>query len=337
MFAASAQAVEYRVEAVASGLDHPWSVAFLPEGPALVTERAGRLRVIDADGLREAPVANVPAVYTNAQAGLFDVLVDRGFASNRTIYLSHADGDDDANRLRVIRARFDGNALHDAQPIFTAQPDKRGGAHFGGRLAQLNDGTLLVTVGDGFVHREDAQRPGSHFGKVMRFQPDGSQLAAHSLGHRNPQGLVFDPRDGVLYEHEHGPRGGDELNRLVAGGNYGWPIATHGLDYTGARVSPFTDYPGTEPALVTWTPSIAPSGMTLYRGAMFPDWQDSLFVSALVEKSVRRVRIGSWQQETLFTEIGERIRDVRTAPDGSLWLLTDSDDGRVLRVSAAVE
>lgn len=331
---AASQAAEYRIETVAEDLDHPWSLAFLPDGTRLVTERPGRLRAIDASRLREAPIDGVPAVYTGAQAGLFDVLADRDFENNRTLYLSFADGNDDANHLRVVRARFDGTALHDLQPIFIAQPDKRGAAHFGGRLVQLNDGTLLVSVGDGFIHREAAQDPASCFGKVMHFNPDGTGLKVHSLGHRNPQGLVFDPRDGVLYEHEHGPRGGDELNRIERGANYGWPLATFGLDYTGARITPFTEYPGTQGAILTWTPSIAPAGMTLYRGAMFPAWQESLFVAALVEKSVRRIALGTWQQEILFTEIGERMRDVRTAPDGSLYLLTDSHAGKVLRVVA---
>lgn len=333
LLAGSVHAAGYRIETVAEGLDHPWSLAFLPDGTRLVTERPGRLRVIDADGLREAPVAGVPAVYAAAQAGLFDVLADRDFARNRTLYLSFAEGTDEANHLAVVRAVFDGHALHEVRPIFTARPDKRGAAHFGGRLAQLNDGTLVASVGDGFVHREAAQDPASHLGKLVRFSPDGSPPVVHSLGHRNPQGLVFDPRDGVLYEHEHGPRGGDELNRIEAGANYGWPLASAGLDYTGARVTPFTEYPGTQSALVTWTPSIAPAGMTLYRGAMFPAWQESLFVAALVEKSVRRVEIGTWRQETLFTEVGERMRDVRTGPDGALYLLTDSKAGRVLRVS----
>lgn len=340
-FASVSPAAEYHIDTVAQGLDHPWSLAFLPDGTTLVTERPGRLRAIDADGLRAAAIEGVPAVYTGGQAGLFEVLADRDFAANRTLYLSYADGDDEANRLRVVRASFDGRALRDLQPIFIAAPDKRGAAHFGGRLAQLADGTLVATVGDGFVHREEAQRPGTHFGKLVRFASDGARPAdnpfadslVYSRGHRNPQGLVFDARTGTLYEHEHGPRGGDELNRIVAGANYGWPLATHGLDYTGARVTPFTEYPGTQPPMLHWTPSIAPAGMTLYRGAMFPEWDGDLFVAALVGKSVRRVDLPSLQQEVLFTEVGERLRDVRAAPDGSLYLLTDSDAGRVLRVA----
>jgi glucose/arabinose dehydrogenase len=205
-----------------------------------------------------------------------------------------------------------------------------------------------VTVGEGFVYREHAQRLDNHFGKLVRLTRDGAAppdnpfvgradvlAEIYSLGHRNPQGLVFDALSATLYQHEHGPRGGDELNRIVPGGNYGWPLATFGLDYTGARVSPWDAYPGTEAPLLHWTPSIAPAGMTIYRGDLFPQWHGSVFVAALVEKAVRRIALDAGtlpQQEILFAELGERLRDVRTAPDGSLWLLTDSAEGRVLRV-----
>jgi glucose/arabinose dehydrogenase len=341
LFATATHATDYRIETLAEGLDHPWSLAFLPDGTQLVTERPGRLRVIDAHGLRAAPVAGVPTVYTGGQAGLFEVLVDRDFATNRRLYLSYAQGDDDANHLRVVRATFDGSTLRDVRPIFTATPDKRGAAHFGGRLAQLADGTIVAGVGEGFIRREDAQRLGTHFGKLVRFDADGARPAdnpfpdslVYSYGHRNPQGLVVDLSDGTLYEHEHGPRGGDELNRIAPGANYGWPLATDGVDYTGARITPFTEYPGTQAPLLHWTPSIAPAGMALYRGTMFPAWDGDLLVAALVEQSVRRIDLPSLRQEALFTEVGERLRDVRVAPDGSLRLLTDSAAGRVLRVA----
>ncbi len=347
---AAVGAADYRIETVADGLDHPWSLAFAPSGEMLVTERAGRLRVIDGHGLRAAPVENVPAVYATGQAGLFDVLVDANFATTRWIYLSFADGDDAANRLRVVRANFDGNALHDVTPIFTAEPAKRGSAHYGARMAQLPDSSIAIAVGDAFILREQAQRLDNHFGKIVRVLPDGTvpvdnpysdgRLARpeiYSYGHRNPQGLIFDKDSGTLFEHEHGPRGGDEINRVWPARNYGWPLASFGVDYTGALVTPFTEYPETEAPLLHWTPSIAPSGMMLYRGRMFPRWRGSLFVSALVEKSVRRIPLKDGQpgeQEILFTELGERLRDVREGPDGSLFLLTDSAHGRVLRVIA---
>jgi glucose/arabinose dehydrogenase len=347
----ASDAADYRVETVVEGLEYPWSIAFLPDGSQLVTERAGRLRLI-ADGvLREAPIAGVPAVLAAGQAGLFDVALDPEFALNRFVYLTYAHGDSDANALRVLRARFDGATLQDPLVLFTAQPAKRGNAHYGGRLAFLADETLVVGVGDAFVLREQAQRLDNHLGKFVRIMRDGSVPhdnpfvaregvlpEIYSYGHRNPQGLVFDPTRNALYAHEHGPRGGDELNRIAARGNYGWPLATFGLDYTGARVSPWSEYPDTIAPLLHWTPSVAPAGMALYRGAMFPDWQGSLLVSTLVEKSVRRAPLLDGvpgEQEILFTELGERLRDVREAPDGSIWLLTDAAKGRVLRVVPA--
>jgi glucose/arabinose dehydrogenase len=344
----SAHAVDYRIETVAAGLDHPWSLAFLPGGDALVTERAGRLRVIERGRLRAAPVAGVPPVLAAAQAGLFEIAVDPRFAANGFVYLSFAHGSSDANRLRVVRARYAADGLHEVTPIFDAQPDKRGDVHYGARIAFLADETLVIGVGDGFVHREQAQRLDNHLGKLVRITRDGTvppdnpfarragaRPEIYSLGHRNPQGLVFDAERGVLYQHEHGPRGGDELNTIRAGANYGWPLASLGLDYTGARISPWTAYPRTEPPRWDWTPSIAPAGLALYRGRMFPAWRDSLFVAALVEKSVQRLSLRDGEpvaSERLFAELGERMRDVREGPDGTLWLLTDSREGRVLRV-----
>jgi glucose/arabinose dehydrogenase len=270
----SAHAVDYRIETVAAGLDHPWSLAFLPGGDALVTERAGRLRVIERGRLRAAPVAGVPPVLAAAQAGLFEIAVDPRFAANGFVYLSFAHGSSDANRLRVVRARYAADGLHEVTPIFDAQPDKRGDVHYGARIAFLADETLVIGVGDGFVHREQAQRLDNHLGKLVRITRDGTvppdnpfarragaRPEIYSLGHRNPQGLVFDAERGVLYQHEHGPRGGDELNTIRAGANYGWPLASLGLDYTGARISPWTAYPRTEPPRWDWTPSIAPAGL----------------------------------------------------------------------------
>lgn len=341
----------YEVQTVASGLDHPWSLAFLPDGAMLVTERAGRLRLIENGALRDAPVSGVPAAFVAGQAGLFDVFVDRQFASNRRIYLSFAHGDADANRLRVISARYGDRALDQVQVIFEASPAKLGDAHYGGRIAQLADDTLVIGVGEGFIYREAAQDLRSHLGKFVRVAPDGgvpadnpfggrddARAEIYSFGHRNPQGVVFDPRGGVLYAHEHGPRGGDELNLITPGSNYGWPLATRGIDYTGARISPWREYEGSQPPLLHWTPSIAPAGMALYRGERFPAWKDSLLVATLVEKSVRRIALVDGvpgAQETLFTELGERLRDVRSGPDGAIYLLTDRSDGRVLRVVPA--
>ncbi|WP_302175180.1 PQQ-dependent sugar dehydrogenase [uncultured Hydrogenophaga sp.] len=353
----SASSAAYRIETVATGLEHPWSLAFLPDGRMLVTERPGRLRVIEpgADGrlqLRSDPVAGVPPVLSQGQSGLFEVLPDPDFARNRRILLSYAHGQPQANHLQVASARLEGAALQDVRPIFTSQPAKTETQHFGGRMAWLADGSLLLGMGDGNLERTDAQRLHTHLGKFMRIRADGSVPADNpfanragarpeiwSVGHRNPQGVVV--VGGVAYAHEHGARGGDELNRIRPGANYGWPAVTGGIDYTYARVTPFRTLPGMEAPLLEWTPSIAPAGLTWYDNALFPAWRGSLFVAALKERSVRRVPMPdpqkgpSGEEEVLFRELGERIRDVRAGPDGALWLLTDSPQGRVLRVVPA--
>jgi glucose/arabinose dehydrogenase len=351
LFLGKAVAAGYRVDTVAAGLVHPWSLAFLPDGRMLVTERPGRLRIVEpgADGrwtLRSAPVAGLPAVMATGQAGLFDLLLHPRFADNGLLYLSFAHGTPQANHLRVVRARLDGAQLHEVTPVFTSQPAKTASQHFGGRLAWLPDGTLVLGMGDGNLERTDAQRLHTHLGKLLRIHADGSVPRdnpfvgtpgalpeIYSRGHRNPQGLVA--VDGVLYAHEHGARGGDELNRIAPGANHGWPITTGGIDYTYARISPYRALPGITPPLVEWTPSVAPAGLAWYDGALFPAWRGSLFVATLKERSVRRVPMRGGvpgAQEVLFQELGERLRDVRAGPDGALYLLTDSAEGRVLRV-----
>lgn len=347
-----AHADDYRIETLTEGLEHPWSLAFLPDGRMLVTERVGRLRLIEADGrLLEDPIAGLPEAFIAAQAGLMEVALDPDYPDNRWLYLSYAHGDAEANNTRLIRARLVGDELRDVDVLFTAQPLKAGAAHYGGRIAFLADKTLVLTLGDGFDWREQAQNPGNHLGKIVRLNRDGSvppdnpllalQGAApevYSLGHRNVQGIVFDAEHDRLYSHEHGPRGGDELNLIQAGQNYGWPLATFGVDYTGARVSPYTELPGLVAPLLHWTPSVAPSSLALYRGALFPDWQGDLFAATLAERSVRRIRVRDGMlagEEVLFEELGERIRDVRSGPDGALYLLTDNAEGRLLRVVPA--
>ncbi len=350
----SVQAAGYRVETVATGLVHPWSLAFLPGGRLLVTERPGRLRLIEPgpDGrpqLRTEPVAGVPPVLARGQAGLFDVLPDPDFATSSRLFLSFAHGTPGANHLRVVSARFDGRRLLAVQPIFTSRPAKAGTQHFGGRMAWLGDGTLLFGMGDGNLERTDAQRLHTHLGKLLRIHADGrvpgdnpfvNRAGAlpeiYTIGHRNPQGMAV--VGGTAFSHEHGARGGDELNRIEHGANYGWPVVTGGIDYTYARITPYRSRPGMQPPLVEWTPSIAPAGLAWYDGAMFPAWRGSLLVAALAERSVRRVPMAGGvpgPQERLFQELGERIRDVRTGPDGAIYLLTDSPEGRVLRVVPA--
>ena len=349
--ASPATAHEYRIETVAEGLEFPWSIAFLPDGRLLVTERAGRLRVIEDGQLEETPVSGVPEAHVRSQAGLFEVMLDPGYADNGWLYLSLAHGSAAANSTRVVRARLVGNALEDLEVVFTAEPARNTSVHYGARMAFLADGSLVVGLGDGFNFREDAQRLDSHTGAIVRIWPDGRVPAdnpfigradarpeIYSYGHRNVQGLVFDAQRGLLWAHEHGPRGGDELNLILPGRNYGWPVATHGVDYSGARISPYASRPGMEDPRVDWTPSIAPSGMTVYRGDQFPDWQGDLFVTALVAREVRRIQLDGERvvgQESLFGEIGERLRDIKTGPDGALYVLTDSPRGRVLRIAAA--
>jgi aldose sugar dehydrogenase len=342
------QAQEYRVDTLVKGLEFPWSLAFLPDGRMLVTERAGRLRVIEKGVLVPEPVAGLPPVFVSGQAGLFEVLLDPQFASNKTLFLSFAHGSERRNHVRIVRARLEGNTLHDVVPIFTAMPAKRGDVHYGGRMAWLPDGTLVMGTGDGFNYREQAQKLDNHLGKIVRINRDGSVPAdnpfvgnaralpeIYSLGHRNIQGMVFDADTGSLFAHEHGPRGGDEVNIIKGGRNYGWPLITYGVDYSGAIISPFTEKPGLEQPLLHWTPSIAPAGMTMYRGALFPEWRGSLLVSALAGEVVQRVAVvdgRAGEQEALFGELRTRFRDVRTGPDGAIYLLTDKSFGRVLRV-----
>lgn len=342
-------AVETRVDVVASNLDHPWSLAFLPDGGVLVTERNGRLSRI-ARG-RVTPIVGVPPVFEAGQGGLFDVVLHPAHTINRLLFLSFSHGTNAANGTRIVVGRLEGDRLRDVRPIYTAMPLKKGPVHFGGRMAFLADGTLLLSTGDGFDFREAAQKKNSPLGKVMRLTADGkapannpfltepdAQSAIFTLGHRNPQGLAIDPVRRMIFAHEHGPRGGDEVNILQPGRNYGWPIATFGMDYSGATISPFTRYKGMTQPLLHWTPSIAPSGLAVYRGAMFPEWDGDLLVGALVDRAVRHVRLSADGrsvngQAWLFRELGARIRDVRVAPDGAVWLTTDDAAGQVLRVT----
>ncbi|KGE03288.1 PQQ-dependent sugar dehydrogenase [Pseudohaliea rubra] len=345
---AAARGAPYRLETVASGLHHPWSLAQLPDHSFLVTERRGRLLHVGPDGERQA-LTGVPETYEAGQGGFFDVMLHPGFDDNRLVYLSYAAGGLGANATAIFRGRLTATGLADGEEILRVQPLKDTPQHYGGRLAFLPDGSLLLTTGEGFDHREAAQNPASELGKVLRISDDGSVPADNplvaagaqrvwTLGHRNPQGMVVDADRGVVWLHEHGPRGGDEVNRLLPGENYGWPAVTHGIDYSGATISPYKHWPGlTDPAHV-WVPSIAPSGLALYQGDRFPTWRGDLFLGALVDREVRRLDLEDGiivGEERLFGELGERIRDVRSAPDGFLYLLTDSEAGRLVRVRPA--
>jgi glucose/arabinose dehydrogenase len=273
------------------------------------------------------------------------------------VYLTYAAGTKAQNGTHVARARFDGMALQDLKVIFQARPPKDTNNHYGGRMVFLPDGTFVLTIGDGFEYREKAQDLASHLGKAVRLNDDGTipqdnpfssqQGAAKEIftrGHRNQQGLAYDPQIDVLYETEHGPQGGDELNIIRAGRNYGWPVITYGMDYTGAYVSPFKERPGMEQPVVQWTPSIAPSGLAIYRGDKFPQWNGDAFVGALAHKHLRRVDLDEHGradgEQRLLTEMNERIRDVRVSPDGYIYVTTDypaegKETGRVLRLEPA--
>ncbi|UJJ30384.1 PQQ-dependent sugar dehydrogenase [Halopseudomonas maritima] len=349
--AGAATAADYQVEILADGLSSPWSLAFLPDGGMLVAELSGQLRLIDATGqLRAEPVAGVPQAFVNGQSGLMDVALAPDFAESGELFLSYSCGTLEANHTCLAAATFNGEALENTHEIFRVQPAKQGSAHYGGRIAFLPDNTLLLTLGDGFDYREQAQNTANHLGSIVRLNRDGSapednpfvgQAGAlpelYSIGHRNVQGILVDAA-GRVFSHEHGPRGGDEINLIEAGKNYGWPKITYGIDYNGSQVSPYTELPGLQQPLLYWDPSIAPSGMTLYQGELFPEWQGSLLVSALAGKEVRRVELKgdtAGEQESLFTELGLRFRDVRTGPDGAVYLLTDSPSGQLLRVAPA--
>ena len=354
-FAAQAAfANDYTLEEVVNGIDMPWGIAFLPDGDMLVTELSGQLRLIREGELQPQPVAGVPKSYYAGQGGLMDVLLHPDFAANKLVYLSLAVGDRDANTLRVIRGRFDGAAFEDVETVFEAAPTRDTPAHYGGRMTFLPDNTLLVTVGDGFDFREDAQNRANHYGTIVRVSETGKVPADNpyvddpaalpevwSYGHRNAQSIIYDAITDTVFQTEHGPRGGDELNIIEPAKNYGWPAITYGIDYSGLRISPYTSHEGMEQPLKYWDPSFGPSGMTVYRGGAFPDWDGDIFMTSLVFNHVIRVEMDgrvSGAQQILFDEIGERLRDIRTGPDGALYILsegTGAGDGRIWRVRAA--
>ncbi|MEZ5897375.1 MAG: PQQ-dependent sugar dehydrogenase [Parvularculaceae bacterium] len=346
-------ALALNVETLAEGLVNPWCIAFLPNGEILVTEREGRLRVIRDGVLTPDPVEGVPDVLSWNQGGLFDVLPDPDFAENRYLYLSFANGTESANATRVVRAKYHGGALTDVTVLYDGVPAKDTGHHFGGRLAWGGDGKLYVTIGEGSKYKDRAQDMSTSFGAVVRLNADGSippdnpvfgdgeRRELFTKGHRNPQGLAYDPERGVLWEHEHGARGGDEINIIEAGANYGWPLATYGIDYSGARVTPFTQYRGTKQPFKYWTPSIAPSGLAVYRGEMFPDdWDGDLLVGALAGATLHRVVMDGMSAvaEEQYS-FGQRIRDVRVGPDGAIYVTTEerygAPEGKVLRLTPA--
>jgi aldose sugar dehydrogenase len=343
------------------GLEHPWSMAWLPDRSMLVTERPGRLRIVRNGVLDPTAIGGVPAVFASGQGGLMDVSLHPQFAKNRLVYLTYAHGNDTANRTRLARAIFDGKNLKNLQVIFEVSPVKPGSQHFGSRIVWLPDNTLLLAIGDGGnpplkidgeLPRFQAQNRRSQLGKVLRLKDDGSiprdnpfvkaantDPAIWSYGHRNIQGMTFDPVSKRVWATEHGSSGGDELNLVRAGKNYGWPLASYSKEYgfLNNDISPNKSLPGMEDPQAVWTPAIAPSGLTTYNGKRFPQWQKNLFAGGLIEQAVRRIELDPngkvFKQESI--SIGARVRDVRQGPDGLLYVLTDEPDGQIVRIEPA--
>ncbi|MGH8129760.1 MAG: PQQ-dependent sugar dehydrogenase [Steroidobacteraceae bacterium] len=339
------------ITTVASGLEHPWSLAFLPDGRILVSERPGRLRYVAKDGALSKPIAGVPAVYAEGQGGLLDVILDPGFAKNSTIYLCYAEpGEGEKNGTAVARARLDGQRLADIKVIFQQQPKFASRHHFGCRLVFARDGNLFVTLGERNSQRDKAQDIGTHIGKIIRITQEGQVPAGNpfvnrqgalpeiwSYGHRNIQGATLHPETGQLWAHEHGPRGGDEINLPQAGRNYGWPVITYGREYSGPAIGEGTKKEGMEQPAHYWVPSIAPSGMAFHSGKGYPAWKGQLFVGALAARQLVRLEVdssGKVRSEQRIA-IDGRVREVREGPDGALYLLTDEDAGQLLRVTPA--
>jgi len=351
----------WRMTTLADGLEHPWGMAFLPDGGILITERPGRLRIYRDGRLSDQPIQGVPDVFTGNQGGLLEVALDPDFADNSTVYLTYASGTEQANRTTVARARYQDGRLQDVEEIFRVEPAKRQGQHFGSRLAWLPDGTLLVSIGDGgnppleidgTLAREHAQRLDSHLGKIVRINADGSvppdnplrgrsgaRPEIFSYGHRNIQGLAVDGRQQRIWVTEHGPLGGDELNLVQTGRNHGWPLATYGADYrTGERWTPHRTHPDFVPPKAVWTPAIAPSGLMIYQGDRFPAWRGNLFAGGLAGQEIRRIVLDGEnvaRQETI--PIAQRVRTVAEAPDGYIYVLTDEEDGELIRLEPADE
>ena len=336
-----------KVETVAGGLDHPWGLAFLPDGRMLVTEKPGRLRLVAKDGKTSEPLKGVPEVFAEGQGGLLDVALDPDFAANGLVYLSYSESGEGGAGTAVARGKLADNGLDDVQVIFRQQPKVDRGLHFGSRLAFSPDGKLFVTLGERFKFAP-AQDLGTHLGKVVRINPDGSvpqdnpfvgQKGAKpeiwSYGHRNPQGAAIHPETGKLWENEFGPLGGDELNIPAAGANYGWPVVSWGKHYDGTDIPDPPTHPEFADAIYHWNPVISPSGMTFYTADAIPGWKGNLLIGGLSSEAIVRLTLdGEKVTEEERIPMGTRIRDVRQGPDGAVYALTDEGDGKILRLTA---
>lgn len=339
---------DFKLTEITDGLERPWGLAFLPNGDFLVTERVGRLRIVKSGKLIEQEITGLPKnIFAKGQGGLLDVVIHPDFKANGLIYISYAGRGKGGAGTEVARARLTDNQLVDLETIFIVEPKTPGSLHYGSRLVFANDGTLFITTGDRYDRLHEAQKPSNHLGAIIRIHDDGSVPndnpfvdhenylpEIYSYGHRNAQGVAMRMTDHSIWAHEHGPRGGDEINKLKAGANYGWPAITYGIDYSGAIISEKTHAVGMEQPIVYWDPSIAPSGMTFYSGDNFPQWKGDIFVGALVLKHLRRLKMQGDRviSQEILLEGMARIRDVRNGPDGYLYILTDEKNGKLLRL-----
>ena len=337
----------FRLVPVGGPFDQAWGMAFLPDGRMLVTELDGNLRVLEIGGKPSDPLRGLPRIEAYGQGGLMDVALDPDFATSGRIYLSHILDGAGGRTTAVSTARLNGDRLHGFETVFVGRAASRTSRHFGSRLRFAPDGTLFVTIGDR-GYRPSAQDLGNHAGTILRLGPDGAAPPDNpfvgragalpeiwSYGHRNPQGLAFDPATGRLWSQEHGPRGGDEVNLIERGRNYGWPVITHGRNYSGTKITDETARAGMEQPAAYWTPSIAPSGLTVYRGRRFPRWDGNLFVGALRAQLLVRLELDGDRvvhEERLLADFGNRIRDVRTGPDGLIYLALDENDAHIWRL-----
>ncbi len=348
----STQEHSFRVVKLVEGLEHPWSLAFLPDGRLLVTERPGRLRIVRRDGkLEPNPVSGLPEIAEHGQGGLLDVVLHPRYGENGLVYFSFAARGKGGVSTEVGRGRLSGNRLENIEVIFRQQPKTEAGQHFGSRLVFDRAGFLYITLGDR-GERERAQKHDDHAGSVIRLHDDGRvpgdnpfvgkpgwKPQKYTLGNRNMQGAALHPETGVLWAHEHGPQGGDEVNVIRSGINYGWPVITYGREYvTGFKIGEGTHQVGMAQPIHYWVPSIAPSGMAFYTGDKFPRWRGNLFVGALRDQLLVRLRLDGERvvsEERMLQGVLGRIRDVRSGPDGYLYLLTDSDNGVLARLEPA--
>jgi glucose/arabinose dehydrogenase len=338
-----------RVETIAKGLEHPWSLAFLPDERILVTERPGRLRLVARDGRISEPLDGVPGVYASGQGGLLDVALSPAFDTDRLVYLSFAESGKGGASTAVARGRLGEHGLEKTQVIWRQQPKVSGSNHWGSRIVFRPDGTLFVTLGDRFNYSDSAQDLSTTIGKIVRINPDGSAPRDNpfvgragarpeiwSYGHRNVQAAALDPGTGQLWTAEHGARGGDELNQPEAGKNYGWPVISYGVHYSFLKIGEGTAKSGMEQPVYYWDPVIAPSGMVFYTGNLFAGWKNNILIGSLTPGLLVRLVTKDGkvaQEERYLGEVEERIRDVRQAKDGSLYLVTDARNGRILRVT----